>query len=67
MSADEAWEKFKKIISRATRNWRKGFKNDNPLADSDNYEVYMKVLDEQDDMNIISKSRSLSKRHSRIL
>ena len=61
VSADEAWERFQKDYFKGNEELAEGFKDDNPLAGSDNYEVYMKVLDEQDDVNIISKSRSLSK------
>lgn len=61
VSADEAWERFRKDYFKGNEELAEGFKDDNPLAGSDNYEVYMKVLDEQDDVNIISKSRSLSK------
>ena len=61
VSADEAWDRFQKDYFKGNEELAEGFKDDNPLAGSDNYEVYMKVLDEQDDVNIISKSRSLSK------
>ena len=36
-----------------------GFKNDNPLASSDNYEVYMQTM-EDDGQNLMARSRSLS-------
>ena len=36
-----------------------GFKDDNPLAGSDNYEVYMKTV-KGDNKDLIAKSKSLS-------
>ena len=41
MSADEAWETFKDQYFGESSDLAEGFKNDNPLAGSDNYEVYM--------------------------
>ena len=41
VSADEAWEKFKDDYFGESSDLAEGFKNDNPLAGSDNYEVYM--------------------------
>ena len=66
VSADEAWDRFQKDYFKGNEELAEGFKDDNPLAGSDNYEVYMKVLDEQDDVNIISKSVRCQRR-SRIL
>jgi cell division transport system permease protein len=60
VSADEAWEKFQKEYFKDNPELAEGFKNDNPLAGSDNYEVYMKVV-EDDGASIVSKGRSLSK------
>lgn len=60
VSADDAWEKFQKEYFKDNPELAEGFKNDNPLAGSDNYEVYMKVV-EGDGTNIISEGRSLSK------
>ena len=41
VSADEAWENFSKEYFGNNAELAEGFKNDNPLAGSDNYEVYM--------------------------
>lgn len=60
VSADDAWEKFQKEYFKDNPELAEGFKNDNPLAGSDNYEVYMKVV-EDDDASFIRQGRSLSK------
>ena len=60
VSADDAWEKFQKEYFKDNPELAEGFKNDNPLAGSDNYEVYMKVV-EDDGASFISQGRSLSK------
>ena len=60
VSADEAWETFKDQYFGESSDLAEGFKNDNPLAGSDNYEVYMKVV-EDDGASVISQGRSLSK------
>lgn len=60
VSADDAWEKFQKEYFKDNPELAEGFKNDNPLAGSDNYEVYMKVV-EDNDASFISQGRSLSK------
>ena len=41
ISADEAWDKFKGDYFGESGDLAEGFKSDNPLANSDNYEVYM--------------------------
>lgn len=58
VSADEAWEEFQQQYFGDNPELAEGFADDNPLATSDNYEVYMETTD--DDENIIAKSRSLS-------
>lgn len=58
VSADEAWEKFKVEYFEGNQDLAEGFR-DNPLVGSDNYEVYMKVNDEEDS-NIFTKGRTLS-------
>lgn len=60
VSADDAWEKFQKEYFKEAPELAEGFKNDNPLAGSDNYEVYMKVVEEED-AGFISQGRSLSR------
>lgn len=58
VSADQAWEDFQKDYFGDNPELAEGFKDDNPLAGSDNYEVYMKTSD--DEQNLIAKSKSLS-------
>ena len=48
VSAEEAWENFKPVYFGEDAEAMTGFEEDNPLADSDHYEVYMKSVDKQD-------------------
>jgi len=41
ISADDAWDKFQEDYFGDNSDLAEGFKNDNPLAGSDNYEVFM--------------------------
>ncbi len=59
VSADDAWAEFQKEYFGDNPELAEGFKDDNPLADSDNYEVYMKTV-KGDDKDLIAKSKSLS-------
>lgn len=59
VSAEEAWEEFKEEYFGDNPELAEGFADDNPLATSDNYEVYMETMDNGDD-SIIARSRSLS-------
>lgn len=59
VSAEEAWEEFQKEYFGDNPELAEGFKDDNPLASSDNYEVYMETMD-NDDQSLIARSRSLS-------
>ena len=59
VSADDAWEKFKGEYFEDNEELADGFKNDNPLAGSENYEVYMKTV-EDNGKDIIAKSKSLA-------
>ena len=58
ISAEQAWEDFQKDYFGANPELAEGFKDDNPLANSDNYEVYMKTTDNSQDL--IARSKSLS-------
>ncbi len=58
ISAEEAWEEFQKQYFCRQSELAEGFKNDNPLASSDNYEVYMKTA--EDSKSLTARSRSLS-------
>ena len=55
VSADDAWAEFQKEYFGDNPELAEGFKDDNPLAGSDNYEVYMKTV-----KDLIAKSKSLS-------
>ena len=59
VSADDAWAEFQKEYFRDNPELAEGFKDDNPLAGSDNYEVYMKTV-KGDNKDLIAKSKSLS-------
>ncbi len=50
VSADEAWNKFKDDYFGDSADLADGFKSDNPLANSDNYEVYMSDVSKQKDV-----------------
>ena len=57
MSADEAWAKFQEEYFQGSEEAAEGFKDDNPLANSDNYEVYMSDVSKQKD--VVSYAESL--------
>lgn len=48
-SAEEAWKKFKKDYFGAEPELAEGFANDNPLANSASYTVYLENIADQDD------------------
>lgn len=60
VSADEAWNNFKKDYFKDNPELADGFKNDNPLAGSDNYAVYMKTLDNDKGGSLSVRSKSLA-------
>ena len=47
VSADEAWDTFKDDYFGDAKELADGFKDDNPLSGSDNYEVYMSDVSKQ--------------------
>ena len=47
ISAEEAWNKFQDDYFGDSKEAAEGFKNDNPMANSDNYEVYMSDVSKQ--------------------
>lgn len=59
VSADDAWAEFQKDYFGDNPELAEGFKDDNPLANSDNYEVYMKTV-KGNNKDLIAKSKSLS-------
>lgn len=48
VSAEEAWDEFQKSYLGDNPELAEGFKDDNPLANSDNYEVYLETVERQD-------------------
>lgn len=50
VSAEEAWESFKDEYFQESADLAEGFKDDNPLGNSDNYEVYMSDVEKQADV-----------------
>lgn len=50
VSAEDAWEKFQDDYFGESSDLAEGFKSDNPLANSDNYEVYMADVSKQKDV-----------------
>lgn len=60
VSADEAWKEFQDQYFGDNPELAEGFKDDNPLATSDNYEVYMETLDKDKDGNLMAESKTLS-------
>lgn len=66
VSAEEAWEEFKVEYFEDNPELAEGFR-DNPLVGSDNYEVYMKINDDGNDLNIFSKGRTLSATQSELV
>lgn len=65
VSADEAWEEFQKQYFGDNPELAEGFKDDNPLASSDNYEVYMKTS--EDSGSMLARSRSLSETQNELV
>ena len=61
VSAEEAWENFKNEYFEGNEQLEEGFADENPLAQSDNYEVYMQTVeDESENESVFARSRSLS-------
>lgn len=47
VSAEEAWERFKETNFQGEENLEESFGDDNPLADSASYEIYMNDISKQ--------------------
>ena len=59
VSAEEAWESFQKeYFGDNASEAAEGFKDDNPLANSDNYEVYLDDVSVQSDLVAYAESLS---------
>ena len=56
VSAEEAWESFQKDYFKDNPEAAAGFEDDNPLANSDNYEVYLNSIEMQDDVVAFAES-----------
>ena len=56
VSAEKAWETFKDDYFKESVDLADGFKSDNPLGNSDNYEVYMADVSKQKDVVEFAKS-----------
>lgn len=56
VSGDEAWAKFQKQYFQGSEEAAEGFKDDNPLANSDNYEVYLDDVSVQSDLVTYAES-----------
>lgn len=50
VSAEDAWTEFQDRYFDGSKEAAEGFKDDNPLIDSDNYEVYMKDVATQKEL-----------------
>ncbi len=50
VSAQEAWDEFQKIYFEGAEEMAEGFTNDNPLANSAHYEVYMNDISMQESL-----------------
>ena len=50
VSAEEAWAEFQKSYLGDNPDLAAGFEDDNPLANSDNYEVYLESVECQDEV-----------------
>lgn len=57
VSADQAWEKFKKQYFEGMEELAEGFADDNPLADSASYEIFLNHLSDQD--QIVSRLKAM--------
>lgn len=56
VSADEAWDSFQDDYFGESAELAQGFKSDNPLANSDNYEVYMSDVSKQKEVVAFAES-----------
>ena len=48
ISAAEAWDTFKKVYFEGMEELAEGFEDDNPLADSSSYEIFLNNIEDQD-------------------
>lgn len=57
VSAEEAWESYKQDYFNGNEDLAKGFEQDNPLANSANYQIYLKDVSKQ--QNLVTYLKSL--------
>lgn len=57
ISADDAWNQFQDVYFGESKEAAEGFKNDNPLATADNFEVYMADVEKQ--KNVVAFAEKL--------
>jgi len=50
VSAEEAWEEYKEEYFEGNSDAAEGFKDDNPIASSSNYEVYVNSVESQEEL-----------------
>lgn len=50
VSAEQAWDEFQKVYFEGAEDMAEGFTNDNPLANSAHYEVYMNDISMQESL-----------------
>ena len=50
VSAEQAWDEFQKVYFEGAEEMAEGFTNDNPLANSAHYEVYMNDISMQESL-----------------
>ena len=58
VSAEEAWNEFQKVYFEGAEEMAEGFTNDNPLANSAHYEVYMNDISMQESLVTYLESRA---------
>lgn len=56
VSAEEAWAEFQKSYLADNPELAEGFADDNPLANSDNYEVYLESVENQEEVVAFAES-----------
>lgn len=50
VTADEAWEEYQKVYFAENPELAEGFKDDNPLAGSSHYEIYLEDVEGQEEL-----------------
>lgn len=63
VSAEEAWATYQKDYFKENPALAAGFKDDNPLANSDHYEVYIQTLEDKSDLTDRGKTLSETQRN----